>query len=290
MFDVRYHAISLAAVLVALVVGVLLGVAIGDAGLVSTAEQSVRDSLRGDVRAAQDERREAQEALAAQERYAQDAYPLLVADRLAGEKVGLLFLGAPSDAVARNVREALRDTGAQLAGTMALREPPDVGALASAAQGTRYEELEEDPALLEDFGRRIGIQLVQGGRLLRRERDALFSNRAGSLGPFDAVVIARDPPDLEGDERQQTEDLENGIVAGLRENPVSVVGVERTDSDPSQVPWFRERDLTSVDNIDQVSGRAALVFALAGATGTFGVGPQAESLLPAPESAGARLP
>ncbi|MCU0312996.1 MAG: copper transporter [Solirubrobacteraceae bacterium] len=287
MFDFRYHAISLAAVLVALVVGVLLGVAIGDAGLVSSAEQSVRDSLRGDVRAAQDERREAQDALGAEQRYSEAAYPLLVADRLPGERIGLLFLGRPSETIARDVRNALDGTGARLTGTMALREPPDLAALAEAADGTRYADLEQDPALLEDFGRRIGIQLVQGGRLLRRERDALFSTRAGSLGPFDALVIARSPRELEGDAERQTADLEDGIVAGLRENPVSVVGVETSEADPSQVPWFRERDLTSVDNIDQVAGRAALVFALAGATGTFGVGPQAESLLPAPESAGA---
>jgi hypothetical protein len=286
MFDFRYHAISLAAVLVALVVGVLLGVAIGDAGLVSSAEQSVRDSLRGDVRAAQDERRAAEDALSAERRYSEAAYPLLVADRLPGERIGLLFLGPPSETIARDVRKALEGTGAELAGTMALREPPDLRALAGAADGTRYADLEDDPELLEDFGRRIGIQLVQGGRLLRRERDALFSTRAGSLGPFDAMVIARSPPELEGDAKQQTEDLEDGIVAGLRENPVSVVGVETTEADPSQVPWFRDHDLTSVDNIDQVAGRAALVFALAGATGTFGVGPQAESLLPAPESAG----
>ena len=55
MFDFRYHALSLAAVLVALVIGVLLGVAIGDAGLVSGAEQDLRSGLRQDVREAQAE-------------------------------------------------------------------------------------------------------------------------------------------------------------------------------------------------------------------------------------------
>ena len=55
MFDFRYHAVSLVAVLVALVVGVLLGVAIGDAGLVSSAEKSVRASLHADVNRARDE-------------------------------------------------------------------------------------------------------------------------------------------------------------------------------------------------------------------------------------------
>ncbi len=42
MFDYRYHALSLAAVLFALAVGVLIGVAIGDSNLVSSAKRRDR--------------------------------------------------------------------------------------------------------------------------------------------------------------------------------------------------------------------------------------------------------
>ncbi len=107
MFDFRYHAVSLVAVLVALVVGLLLGVAIGDAGLVSSAEKSVRESLRGDVTKARAQAREAREARDAERRYSTDAYPLLVAGRLDGERIGLLFLGAP-DEDARRATSARR--------------------------------------------------------------------------------------------------------------------------------------------------------------------------------------
>ena len=244
MFDFRYHAVSLVAVLVALVAGVLLGVAIGDAGLVSSAEKSVRESLRSDVNSAREERRATQAALAAERRYAKAAYPLLVAGRLDGQRIGLVFLGKPSEAIADDVREALTGTGATLAGTLAVRRPPDLAALASAASGTRYERLETDPELLGPFGRRMGIQLVQGGALLRRASGALFSTRAGSLGPFDGVVVARSDTELKGDEKRQTSDLEDGIVRGLTDNPVAAVGVERTGTEPSQVTWYRDRGLS----------------------------------------------
>ncbi len=290
MFDFRYHAVSLVAVLVALVAGVLLGVAIGDAGLVSSAEKSVRESLRADVDSAREERRATQEALDAERRYSKAAYPLLVAGRLDGQNIGLVFLGKPSEAIADDVRAALAGTGGRLAGTLAVRRPPSLSALADAASGTRYARLEERPELLQPFGRRMGIQLVQGGALLRREAGALFSTRAGSLGPFDGVVIARSATDLEGEARQQTEDLEAGIVRGITDNPVAAVGVERTGTEPSQVSWYRENGLSSVDDVDLVAGQAALVFALSGATGSFGLGPRAEALLPGAESLGAAGP
>ncbi len=130
----------------------------------------------------------------------------------------------------------------------------------------------------------MGIQLIQGGALLRSEANALFSTRAGSLGPFDGVVVARTEPDLKGDAKQQADLLESGIVRGLADNAVTVVGVEHAGSDPSQIGWYRDRDISSVDNVDEDAGQAALVFALAGATGSFGTGPRAEALLPGPES------
>ena len=46
MFDYRYHALSLAAVLFALAVGVLIGVAIGDSNLVSSAKNGIVHNLR----------------------------------------------------------------------------------------------------------------------------------------------------------------------------------------------------------------------------------------------------
>ena len=58
------------------------------------------------------------------------------------------------------------------------------------------------------------------------------------------------------------------------------VGVELTATEPSQVPWYQSRRLSSVDDLDEPSGRAALVYVLAGSDGAFGVKATAESLLP----------
>lgn len=286
MFDVRYHALSLVAVFVALVVGLLLGVAIGDAGLVSGAEKSLRKTLRGDVRQAQRERDEARDALAAELRYQRASYPLLVAGQLEGRRVGLLFLGKPSASFAADVRDALRGSGGTLTGTLALRIPPDLGEIAGAAGRTRYRDLDDSTELLEPFAERIGTQLVTpGGRLLRREKQVLFPTRAGQVGPFDVVVVVRPPRKIDdADERAAAATLERGIVTGMTAGGATAVGVEPTDTSPSSVPWFRSRDLATVDDMGEIAGAAALVFALAGAQGSFGTGPNASSLLPDPES------
>lgn len=283
MFDFRYHAASLVAVLVALVLGLLLGVAIGDSGLVSSAEKKVRESLRQDVRNAEQQARQADARLRVERRFARAAYPLLVSDELRGLDVGLVFLGPVSESTTSQVRSALQGSGARLSGILAVRTPPDLEAISGSAGG-RLRRVDTNPRLLTPLGRRIGNQLVFGGSLLRREADAVFADRAGSLGRFEAVVFVRRPVELDGDAEANTARLENAIVGGVTRTGVPAVGVERSGTEPSQVEWYRSRGLSSVDNIDTTAGHAALVFALGGAKGSFGTGPQAGSLLPGPEA------
>lgn len=274
MFDFRYHALSLAAVFLALAVGLLLGVAIGDRELVSSAKEDLEGSLLRDARR---EAADLREDLRASERYANRSYPLLVGDELDGRRIGLIFLARPDERVADQVRVALRETGAEVQFIAVLRDPPDRDGLAARAEGTRYEALVSQDDLLEPFGLRMGVQLVVGGRLVERVRPDLFRSFSGELAPLDGVILARAPQD-EPDEHGDA--LARGLVEGLQATDRPVVGVELSSTDPSQITWYRERGLTSVDSLDDIAGRAALVFALTGADGTFGRKPTADRLLP----------
>jgi hypothetical protein len=281
VFDFRYHALSLAAVLVAVVLGLLLGVAIGDSGLGSSAERHIRDNLRADVRKSSRRADVLERNIARKERFERDVYPLLVGGQLEGKRIGLVFLGKPSDAVAGHVRAALQETGGRLTSVVALREPVQATAIAADAGGTRYAGIaERSDELTRDFGKRMGSQYVRGGDLIRRVAPALFSSQAGTVGPVDAVVVFRDEPDLDGDAARVRDQLEQGFVEGARDAGAQGVGVETTATDPSQIPWYGDRGLSTVDDVDDTSGRAALVFAVAGADGDFGVKPSADALLP----------
>lgn len=282
MFDFRYHALSLVGVFLALAVGLLLGVVIGDEGLVSSARDDVRRDLRSEVLQARRDADDLREDVARRQDFERQVYPDLVADRLPGQQVGLVFLGAGSDRIVGNVRDALEDTGATLRFVTVIREPPDLAAIAGRAGATRYDALDDGSGeLLAPFADRAGRQLMEGGKLVGAVRPALTSSFSGDLGQLDAVVVVRKGDRaLEGDEREQAATLEQGLVGGMRETDRPVVGVERTDTEPSQIGWYRDRDIASVDSVDDVAGRAALVFALAGADGAYGVKASADALLP----------
>ena len=281
MFDYRYHALSLVSVFLALVLGLLLGVAIGDRGLVSSAERDVRASLRGDVRKAQAESENLRAQLDEQNKFLQEAYPLMVGSRLIGERVGVVTLGDVSDQEIGNVRDALEATGGRLTSVVSIRTPLDLPSLSTAAAGTAFQNLQVEPKMVKRFGERVGVGYVSGGgRLLNKVHRELLSSSSGALGGVDSVVVIREPRTFQKPQQDVLNDFEDGLMSGLSSNNGTVVGVETTGTKPSQVGWYRDHDLASVDDVDQLPGRAALVFALAGADGAFGTKSSADALLP----------
>ncbi len=281
MFDVRYHALSLAAIFIALVVGLLLGVAIGDKELVSSARNDVRNSLRRDVAQANNERDDARKRVAEQQQFADAAYPILTASHLQGRKIGLVLLGSDKDAPGI-VDKALGPSGADLKVVAVVRDSVDLEQLAGRAAGTRYAGLTQDPKLLADFAQRIGVQMVTGGRLLENSRTALTTSLSGKFGGLDGVIVRRstDKPPADKAAADRLDTMQEGIVRGLLETGINAVGIEERGSDPSFVGWYRDHDLSSVDNVDEPAGRAALVFVLGGSDGAFGRRGSAQALLP----------
>jgi hypothetical protein len=61
---------------------------------------------------------------------------------------------------------------------------------------------------------------------------------------------------------------------------VPVVGVELSNTEPSQVPWYKSQGISSVDDLDALAGQGALLYALTGSHGAYGVKSNADSLLP----------
>lgn len=319
MFDFRYHALSLAAVLLALAVGVVIGVAIGDSNLVSSAKSGIVHDLSSEVKGAQQQAEQAHAQLTSEEAFANDLYPIAVHGLLDGQSVGLVFLGGSSNRINGLVRDAVTQAGGNLATVVAVREPLDLGGIASAAAGTRFAALGETEGktasgttstsagttsteegeeggeavpseasleLLQEFGSIVGKQLVKGGpnvqrALISRVRGPLLSAFDGQLSRLDGLVLVRNAPTtLTPAQGKSAARFESGLLEGLSAAGIPVVGAELSSAEPSQIPWFQGKDLSSVDDLDATPGQAALIYALTGSRGSYGTKPTADSLLP----------
>jgi hypothetical protein len=277
----RYHAASLAAVFLALAVGILIGVGFGS-DIVSGTAEDLEQSLESDLDEARDEIAALQADLDAERSFEAAVYPAIVDGELPGERVAVIGLGDLSTTVTDDVEEAIGPAGAGVSQAAVVRLPPDLDALAGLVDGRRAREVARgEPAALRTLGARAGRILLRGGPRFDELRGTLLGRYSGSPEGIDAAVVSLTPPEgLDPKQEEATQAMEQGLLAGFNSVRAPAVGVELEGTEPSTVGLFDDQGLSSVDSIDLLSGKVALVFALAGADGSFGVKETADSLLP----------
>lgn len=285
MFDLRYHVASLTAVFVALVIGILVGVGLSGKGFVNDAERANLTDQIEDLRQQRDAAQVSLEAAGRGEQalreFADTAYPVVVAGRLAAQRVAVLFVGPIVPEVAFAVDSAVRDAGGVVTRTRSVGVPLDTAAVQAALRRQpAFREL-AGADRLEDFGRALAREFAAGGPtpLWDALDDIIVREREGPAAtPVDAVVVARSAEPQRG----ATRTFLAGVYAGLARSGVVAVGTEPSAAVKSAIPAFALAGLSTVDAVDTSAGRLGLVLLLGGAQpGNYGVGETAaDGVLP----------
>jgi hypothetical protein len=279
-YSARYHATSLIAVFLALAVGILIGAEFGGDALTET-RKNLEQSLVGNLQDARSHADDLSGELGRANEFDEKVYPVLTSERLQGKQIGVIAMGGLPSEITSAIEDALGPTGATLVGVGVVREPVDMSGLASELSNTRFAELRTETEQLTELGIGVGRQIVIGGTLPELVRGSMFSRASGEFGPLDAVIVVRSQPEGMGPvQRSTANQLETALLSGITATRVPAVGVESTSTEPSSISFFQSNDLSTVDDIDNTAGEVALVAALGGAEGSFGVKSSADRLLP----------
>ena len=169
-----------------------------------------------------------------------------------------------------------------------VREPPDDGAAGRGRAPAAGRQRDAATQELARASRRAGRALVRGGPRFAELRAALFSRYSGEPRRHrrgrDRARSAR--PSSSDATAADTDAVEDGIIAGIQgatpdRRRVTVVGAERTDTDPSSIGFFsdqRRRQRRQRRPARRAGSRSC--YALGGAEGEFGVKETADRLLP----------
>ncbi len=185
------------------------------------------------------------------------AYPAVMRNLLVGKRVAVLFVGPVDDGIRQTIERTLDDAGAPLpVRVVSLKVPIDAQRLdntlfAHGQQYQRYVGTNELAAL----GASLGAEYQKGGQtpLWKLLGDQLIAERNGNARQrADSVVVVRTADPQQGETARFLHGLYAGLAGGL----------------------------STVDDLDLATGRAALALLLAGATGgAYGVG-AGEAILP----------
>jgi hypothetical protein len=278
MFDLRYHVASLAAVFLALIIGILVGVGISGKGFVSDSERELFKDQIADLEQERDAARRRSSDLARTQRTSQQVieqtYPALLANRLSGNRVALVFVGSIDRRIVSLVEQMVTDAdGAGVVRTRALKVPIDVRSMRTALSRRPGLQQLATPRRIAELGRRLAQDFVAAGEspLWQALTAQLVEEKFGSDQPAaDSVVVVRTIEAQRGD----TARFLRGFYVGLQTSGVPAVGAETTAERgvDSAVQAFARADLSSVDDLDLEAGRLALALLLGGATpGSYGV-------------------
>jgi hypothetical protein len=284
MFDFRYHVASLAAVFFALVIGILVGVALASHGLGNTERKRLEEDLRraesqGDVLRTQVAT--LMNDGAADRAFVEGTYKSVMANRLKGKRIAVLFIGSSENSRRAAITSALSDA---TAGTPLrirfVKVPIDPAALARKLATKPLLASYAGPDQLKNLGHDLGQEFVQGTDtpLWNALQNLIVEEKAGpSKPPADGVVIARTVTPQTG----PTASFLKGLYAGLAGAGVPAVGVERTKG-PSAIKAFQRAGFSTVDDIETRIGKLALVALLADPmlTGNYGTRQSAQAPLP----------
>lgn len=279
MLDLRYHVASLSAVFIALIVGILVGVGVSGRGFVDKSERRNFESriavLQSRVDGLSAEKSLLGQQGQAAQSFVEDTYPVLMTNRLARKRVAVIVVGPSGGASGADVTQALDDAGGATAFYRAVKEPVALKPLVQALHGVAgFRDL-------PDIGHELAQEWVTGGKTPLADRVApllVEEQRGAASRPVDGVVLVQQSRTPDG----PTKRFVAGLLGGFKVTGVPVVAVERTSADPSLVPvWQDVPGLSTVDDIDTAPGKLALVLLLAGSqTGSYGVKPTADALLP----------
>ncbi len=279
-YSARYHATSLIAVFLALAIGILIGAEFGGDALTNT-RKNLENSLVGSLQDARSRADELNGELGRSDEFAERVYPVLTRDRLDGKRIAIVALGGLPGELTQAVEEALAPTGGRLVGVGVVREPVDVNGLADDLAKTRFFDLRTNPDVLTALGTGLGRQLVIGGTLPEVVRGHLFSRASGSFGALDGVIVVRNQPqDMGPVQKTKAGQFESALLSGITATRTPAVGIETTSTEPSSISFFQGNDLSSVDDVEDPAGKLAMVFAMLGTEGSFGVKGSADRLLP----------
>lgn len=285
--DLRYHITSLAAIFLALGIGILIGSSMIGSDAMTKQQKKMIEGIEKEFALLREENKQneeqlikSQEVMANQQQFNQSVLPLLVRDKLKGRKVALLDLNyhKEHDGLANVLRSAGADVQSVTVVNLSLLKDPILSKQTAGILGNTKND--NPDKYLPDLARLLAGAIATGenGDLIRFLDDNEVIKISGNYGPplQDLILVGgSDSKDLD-----YAKKFDLVMVKNLQKAGIGVYGVEDSQTPISYMRYYQNARLTTVDDIDTTYGQLALVQAMFGYPGNYGIKPSAEAFLP----------
>ncbi len=286
----RYHIISIVTIFLTLGIGILIGNFLSNEGVIMEEQKKLMAALEKDLLSlmtVRDQLKTKITLLEAEKKLNDDfinyTFPLLINGALKTKNVLIIDLTESNNRkVVEGIVDALRVAGVDSVTTGNILEGMDL---------TKFPERE---SLIDKLGLNVTYPNDINYHIVDLIVRTLISGRgsenisplleAGFISiedegsnPVDSVVII---PSNMSEAAGKGYRLDLAIIDALKRLNVEIIGVETVSAKTSYVNEYKAKGISTVDNIDTIPGKLALIHILLGKKGNFGVKGSASSLLP----------
>lgn len=287
IIDLKYHIASLVAVFLALGIGILIGTTMIGSDVIMKQQERLVMSLQEEFASLREENRRTAEALARlqanstyQQEFSRMVLPVLVRNKLQGHNVAIIDVNYQKehDGLANVLRVAGAEVQSVTVVNLSFLKDPDVSS--QMADLLNKERRISPVKFLPDFARRTAVALVTGNDeefMHVLEKKGLVKV-AGTYGlPVQDLILIGGTDSKEYD---YAKFFDLVLVKSLQNQGLRVYGVEDSQVPVSYMRYYQSAHLTTVDNIDTICGQIALIQAMDGYPGHYGIKQTAGNLLP----------
>lgn len=284
MFNLKYHIASLVAVFLALGIGILIGSAmLGNDALVEYQKQVTNrlefqlESLRQKNESIEASASAMEMNLNTQREFNRKVLPVLIGGRLNNKNLAIIETN--DYRYSGNLIDVLEISGANITSVTSFKNFSD----SHINKLKEFEDFQDQnnniglPNLvIQETGKAIVSGDMSKANLLLQSDIIQISGTYG--GPLDGIIIVGGSNDEQAT-NMEVIDLE--LIEIFLANNIPIYAVEETHTVYSYMDFYQKRRVTAtVDNIDTVPGQLALVYAINGQPGHYGVKSTAQQLIP----------
>lgn len=283
IINLRYHVASLVATFLALGIGILIGsIILGNDTLVKQQQQLTRkleiqiEELRKKNEAIQVQINNLEMSNNVKEQFEKQSLPFLVEGRLS--KYQLAIIEINNHRFLPELTETLKMSGATVLSTTTVF--PDFNFNQEEIQTFLGQKDLTPEFITMRLANEIGKSIITGNNqnLINFLSTQDLVKVTGQYGiPLNGVIIIGESQEQKTSESATFDLL---LIDYFLKQKISVFGVEETKVNHSSMKAYQRKGITTLDNIDTIPGQVALILAIEGNPGHFGVKPTAQSLLP----------
>ncbi len=285
MFDMRAYIVSLIAVFLALAIGILLGSVVVDKGLLVEQQKALVQKIQTQINDLRSQNSNMRTRLRQSQEYADRVFIDLASNQLIDKQVLLFVIPHSSVNLKKELVDALSLTNAKVS-------VMSINSISLNLEDQRVTEqlstyFGEEVLTGADYENRIAKELANG---ILGTKDPAFISLLNNLNIIAVENSLERTPDviiIMGEEKKSGNNFLNNFLlpfmSELTNLNANIVVAEPTDSETSYVKEYKNIGVRStIDNVDTVYGKTAMIYVLKGASGHFGTKRTAEKFLPTP--------